>query len=636
VTVGTILFRRINNIIIIISTGVSVDRNTVTGLILIFIITLAWFYFTAPTADELAQQERERAIRDSIAAQTVPARPDSVDADTIDSGVDTPPGLSPTLPPQQSLGFFAPADSVDQQDISLVEINTPLYSTTLSNLGAGPVRFELANYYTWDGKHVQLISDSTRSVYSLGFTSAQNYNIDTNRLRFKPLFEGNQYSISEGDSLTLAYELTLGDRGNVRYEYTLYGGSYEIGLNIIFTGAENILSSRTTELGFNSTLNYSERYLSTEAIAVSAYSYAGDELEQFMLSEPGREEKIVNGNINWVSTKTKFFTQIIKPLQVSDGAYFTGERIGEDTDPLAQRNYTSAIRANLPADNILKYRLFVGPLSYSHLKEFDEHTFDMVEVGYFFLRWFSDPLVRYAIIPYFTFFSGFIPNYGILIILFAVIIKLVLYPLTKKSFESMAAMREIQPEMKLIQDKYKDDPPKQQQAMLKLYKEAKVNPLGGCLPNLLQLPILVTLWMFFQNSILIRQKPFLWADDLSAPDVILNLPFNIPLLGDHISGFVLLMTITMIVQMQISGQTAPNNQMKVLTYIMPAMLFVFFNNIAAGLSLYYMIYNVLSIGQQMLINKQIDHAKLMGTIDKKAGKEIEKVEREKKRLKPKD
>jgi YidC/Oxa1 family membrane protein insertase len=167
--------------------------------------------------------------------------------------------------------------------------------------------------------------------------------------------------------------------------------------------------------------------------------------------------------------------------------------------------------------------------------------------------------------------------------------------------------------------------------MLKLYKEAKVNPLGGCLPNLLQLPILVTLWMFFQNSILIRQKPFLWAEDLSAPDVILSLPFNIPLLGDHISGFVLLMTITMIVQMQISGQTAPNNQMKVLTYILPAMLFVFFNNIASGLSLYYMIYNILSIAQQMLINKQIDHAKLMGSIDKKAGKELEKSNKAKQR-----
>jgi YidC/Oxa1 family membrane protein insertase len=599
-----------------------VDRNTVTGLILIFLITIAWFYYTAPSQEQIERQQREKAARDSIAALNLPPVQPEIRSESVQDQ---------EITPQTSMGFFAQADSAQQVDLRISRVETPLYTVDFSNKGAGPVRLELHDFMTWDGQRVQLISDTTKSVYSLGFTSAQNYNIDTHRLMFVPQFEGDSFQLADGDSLQMAYDLPMGDRGSVRYVYTLYGGTYEIGLDIQFLGAEALISSRTMEFGWNSTLNYSERYLSTEAPSVAAYSFAGGELEQFMLTSPGREEKIVNGDISWVSTKTKFFTQIIKPLQSSDGAYFTAQRIGEDTDPAAQRNYTSAIRSALPQSNTLSYRLFIGPLSYSHLREFDEHAFDVVDMGYAFLRWFSDPLVRFAIIPYFVFFSGFIENYGILIIIFALLIKLVLYPLTKKSFESMAAMREIQPEMKLIQEKYKEDPQKQQQAMLKLYKEAKVNPLGGCLPNLLQLPILVTLWMFFQNSILIRQKPFLWAEDLSAPDVILSLPFNIPLLGDHISGFVLLMTITMIVQMQISGQTAPNNQMKVLTYILPAMMFVFFNNIASGLSLYYMIYNVLSIAQQMLINKQIDHAKLMGSIDKKAGKELEKSTKPNKR-----
>lgn len=598
------------------------DRNTVTGLILIFLITIAWFYYTAPSEQEIERQQRERVVRDSIAALNLPPVQPEIRSESEQEQVVTT---------QTSMGFFAQSDSVQQIDLRISRVETPLYTIEFSNKGAGPIRLELREFLTWDGERVQLISDTTKSIYSLGFTSAQNYNIDTHRLMFVPQFEGNNFQLAEDDSLIIAYDLPMGDRGSVRYVYTLYGRTYKIGLDILFTGAETLLSSRTMEFGWNSTLNYSERYLSTEAPSVAAYSYAGGELEQFILTSPGREEKIVNGDINWVSTKTKFFTQIIKPLQSSDGAYFTGQRIGEDTDPAAQRNYTSAIRSALPETNTLSYALYIGPLSFSHLREFDDHAFDMVDMGYAFMRWFSDPLVRFAIIPYFVIFSGFIANYGILIIIFALLIKLVLYPLTKKSFESMAAMREIQPEMKLIQDKYKEEPQKQQQAMLKLYKDAKVNPLGGCLPNLLQLPILVTLWMFFQNSILIRQKPFLWAEDLSAPDVILNLPFNIPLMGDHISGFVLLMTITMIVQMQISGQTAPNNQMKVLTYILPAMMFVFFNNIASGLSLYYMIYNVLSIAQQMLINKQIDHAKLMGSIDKKAGRELEKATKPNKR-----
>lgn len=592
------------------------DRNTVTGLILIFLITLAWFYYTAPTQEELERQQREKAVADSVAS--------TVDTSTVqpairplDDEVNNDPVKS------ASIGFFAP-DSTSPTSVITKQISTSLYTITFSNHGAGPARLELKEYTTWDGQPVQLIADSTRSVYSLGFTSTQNYNIDTQDLIFTPQFDAQNVSLVDGDSLKLSYRLDLKERGGLVFEYTLYGGSYEIDLAVRFDQSNNLISSRTMELGWMSGLLLSERYLSTEAPSVSAYSYAGEELEKFILDEAGRQEKVVNGNVAWVATKTKFFTQIIKPKQTSDGAFFVGERIGEDSDPTAVRRYTSSIRTALPEAGVLGYRLFIGPLSYNELKQYDEHAFDMVEMGYAFLRFFSDPLVRYAIIPYFDILSDYIANYGVLIILFAFVIKLVLYPLTKKSFESMAAMRELQPELKLLQEKYKNDPQKQQQALLKLYKDAKVNPLGGCLPNLLQLPILITLWMFFQNSILIRQKPFLWAEDLSAPDVILSLPFHIPLLGDHISGFVLLMTATMVWQMMISGQAASNPQMKVLNYILPAMMFLFFNNIASGLSLYYMVYNILSIGQQLLVNKQIDHAKLMGTIDKKSAKTLTK------------
>jgi YidC/Oxa1 family membrane protein insertase len=269
--------------------------------------------------------------------------------------------------------------------------------------------------------------------------------------------------------------------------------------------------------------------------------------------------------------------------------------------------------------------LYVGPLEYYTIREFEPKAYDMVDVGYALLRWFSEPFVKWVILPVITYLGAWTGNYGIAIILFALLIKIVLYPLTKKSFESMAAMRELQPEMKALQEKYKEDPKKQQEETLKLFKKAKVNPLGGCLPNLLQLPVLVTLWKFFQNAIEIRGESFLWAADLSAPDVILNLPFSIPLMGDFIAGFVILMTISMIVQMQISGQGgAANPQMKVLQYIFPVMLLFIFNRLSSGLSLYYLVYNVLSIGQQFMINKKIDHVKMMEGIDKKKAREIAK------------
>ncbi|MEX0928793.1 MAG: membrane protein insertase YidC, partial [Balneolales bacterium] len=271
-------------------------------------------------------------------------------------------------------------------------------------------------------------------------------------------------------------------------------------------------------------------------------------------------------------------------------------------------------------------RMYVGPLQYSHLRSFDEAAYNMVDVGFGFMNWFSEPFVKYVVLWFFNFVGGIVGNIGVTIVLFAFAVKLVLFPLTKKSFESMAAMRELQPEMKAIQDKYKDDPQKQQQATMKLFKTAKVNPLGSCLPNLLQMPVLITFWRFFQNSIEIRQESFLWASDLSSPDVILSFPFTIPFMGDFLAGFVVLMSISMMVQMKVSGQSSAtgNPSMKMIQYFLPFMMLFIFNALSAGLSLYYLVYNTLSIGQQMLINKQIDHVKMMESVDKKKAKEMKR------------
>jgi len=190
----------------------------------------------------------------------------------------------------------------------------------------------------------------------------------------------------------------------------------------------------------------------------------------------------------------------------------------------------------------------------------------------------------------------------------AFLIKLVLYPLTKTSFKSMAKMRELQPRMEVIKEKYADNPQKQQEAMMKMYKETGVNPLGGCLPMLLQYPVIIALWQFLPQAIELRQQGFLWAQDLSAPDFILSLPFSIPMYGDAVAGFTLLMGISMVFQMKLSMTNQNNAQAKIFTYVFPVMIFVIFNRLASGLNLYYLCYNVLTAAQQKVINKQIhDH-----------------------------
>jgi len=381
-------------------------------------------------------------------------------------------------------------------------------------------------------------------------------------------------------------------------------------MNVEFVNMDQYISGAIVDLGWMSGLRLTERDRTLDVASTAAYVFAGGELEKLQLEEEGEAEQQINGTIGWVSTRTKFFGQYMMPLTNSTGALLMGEVEGVLGEPGTEHTYRSVVQSNIAESSELSYEMFLGPLEYYKLRDYDEHAYDVVEIGYALIRWFADPLVRYLVIPFFTFGSMFVSNYGVLIILFGVIVKLVLLPLTQKSFKSMAAMKDLQPQMKEIQEKYKDDPQKQQKETIALYKRAKVNPLGGCLPMFLQFPILITLFFFFQNAMVIRQKSFLWANDLSAPDYILDLPFTIPLLGDQLAGFVLFMSAAMFLQTKVSGGMsgggAPSGgpNMKAFQYVIPFVLLFVFNNFAAGLSLYYLVYNVLSVAQQWVINKQ--------------------------------
>lgn len=577
---------------------------------------IGWFYFTMPTEEELAQQERERAIQDSLAQ--VEQQQNFTPEDTVTES--TPPTTTPTEtyidePEEQTVapsGIFAEAqDSVVQEFV----VETDLYRATFTNKGAGPSQFLLKSHNAWDGQPVRLIQDTTQSAYNVGFLTTENYNIDTQNLTFRQINAGSSLTVASGDSKELSYILELENGRQIVFTYTFFGDNYEVDLDIRFDGVRDLIIGRAVDFGFNSPLRFTEKDPVQEAMGTAAYLYAGGELEQLKVDDEeeneGYDEMNVSGNIEFVATRTKFFAQLIQPLTSTEGARLSGQINGPVDQPTTDHHYTAAVASDIPSDGLVSFQLYLGPMKYYDMKGFNEHAFDMVEVGYGWLRWFSDPFVRFVVIPFFTFFSGFISNYGILIIIFAASVKLILSPLTIKSYRSMAAMRELSPQMKEIQEKYKDNPQKQQKATMDLYRKNKVNPLGGCLPMLLQFPILITLWRFFQNSILLRQEPFLWVDDLSAPDYIINLPFDIPFLGDQIAGLVILMSVSMIFQSKLSsanssagGSSNPMaQQMKVMQYFLPVMLLFVFNNFASGLSLYYLIFNVLSIVQQLYINK---------------------------------
>lgn len=591
------------------------DKNTVIGFSLIFILMLGWFYFTLPSEQEIAEQRRQQAIQDSLAAVEQFENNQFADTQTPVTQQNIQ-SIEEEQTPATAGMFSVGQDSIQSE----FTIQTPRYTAVFTNLGAGPSSFTLSDHQTWAGQPIQMIDDTTRSAYNTGFLTTENYNVDTNQLLFQQITSGSSLLLEEGEIEELSYALDLGSGRQLVYTYTFYGGTYEIDLDIRFVGVREYIIGRAVDFGWTSPLRFTEKDRVQEALATTSYLYAGGELEQLKVSDfddenDGYEEQNVNGTIDWVATKTKFFSQIIKPNSETEGAYLTGQITGDVSEPFTDHYYTSTITADIPTNGEVSMSLYIGPMRYLDIKDFDEHAFDMVEVSYGFLRWFSDPFVRFAIIPFFNFFSGFISNYGLLVIFFAVVVKLCLSPLTIRSYRSMAAMRELQPQMKEIQEKYKNDPQKQQKATMDLYRKNKVNPLGGCLPMLLQFPILITLWRFFQNSILLRQESFLWVSDLSAPDYIISLPFSIPFLGDQIAGLVLLMTVSMVFQSRISmanSSAGANNpmaqQMKIMQYFLPVMLLFVFNNFASGLSLYYLIFNILSIFQQLYINKSTHQA----------------------------
>jgi len=592
------------------------DRNTIIGFVLIFIIMMAWSWTSMPTPEELEAQRIEQIRQDSLAAlqeQGIePAFDDLMGADRQgQSGTSTFRDRRDSFDPLSTptTGAFAPADGFTPAETRST-VRTPYMEIEFSSVGGGPASIRFLDYQTWDKKPVQMVQDTTRSAYNVGFLSQEGQNIETRGLMFEPLFETRiDRNLAEGESVDISYQYLTASGGRIIHTYTVYGDGHELDFDVQFEGLQTQIFDQAVDVSFATALVPTEKDLTQDGQYSSAYVFAGDELEQFQLTEGGRDQNRINGEIGWVSTRTKFFTQIIKPRTVSEAALLTGEVTGDPKEPLTRHRYQSSIQLDIRDTQRASMELYVGPLRYYDLREFDDHAYDMAEVGYSWMRWFSDPLVRFVIIPYFTFFSGWIGNYGVLIILFGVLVKLVLAPLTLSSFKSMAAMRKLQPEMQALAEKYKENPQKRQQETMKLYQKNKVNPIGGCLPMLLQFPILITLWQFFQGSILIRQESFLWAQDLSAPDYWLSLPFAIPFLGDQLAGFVLLMAGSIVLQTQLSGSmsSAPTSpgmpNMKVMMYIMPFMLLFFFNNFAAGLSLYYLVFNVLSAGQQWLINR---------------------------------
>ena len=571
------------------------DRNVIIASVLIAIIMLLWFWLLAPP-QPVEPMSPEDPVADPEYVEPTPGPPQDLPAAGLPPvGA---PDLIPSTEPDTSL--IAPMTGKAR----LITVETDLYQATFSTKGATLTSFTLKEYAQFDQvTPVRLVDTTSAGALSIAFTTPRSHLIDTRLIHFQTAHESDTLIVGEAPA-QLHFETRIGE-GALRQTYTFHPGEYEIGLSIDQENPGTWSTREGYELVWEGGIPFTENDPDDEAQASGVYARSGGEMESVLLDGDAFDEQHLSGSVSWVAVKSKYFTTVMIPSGATRGAELIGENIDAQGDASRWENYSMRLLMPQPEGRTDEFRLYVGPMEFYRITDYDLGLYDMVDYGWDFFEWMTRPLAKWIFIPVFTFLASFIPGYGFVIIVFSILIKIVLYPLTKTSYRGMARMRELQPKMEEIKKKYGDNPQKQQEQMMKMYKESGVNPLSGCLPMLLQYPIIIALWLFLPQSIEIRQKGFLWANDLSAPDVILNLPFNIPLYGDFVAGFTLLMGISMIFQMRLQASPTTNPQAKIFTYVFPVIIFAIFNRLASGLSLYYLVYNIVTAIQQQYINRRI-------------------------------
>lgn len=568
------------------------DRNVVIATVLIMGILLIWMYVVTPPPSELQ-----------------PVVPDTMQVmETIDEEEEPVVTRVTALPPAAS-DTTLDAASVGTERVIIVD--TDLYTAEVSTRGATIVRFRLKNYTQFDQQTpVELVDTLGVGALGLEFQSPSGRNRDTRAFFFDTQHAGDHLQVADVP-VTLPLVAHVGS-GAIRFIYTFIPGSYEIGLSVEQSHPETFRTDDGYEIVWNGAIPFSEDPTNRkeESSKIGAYARSGDEVEGIALQKEAEEGKTLRGDVSWMAVKNKYFAAVVLTDKPAQEAELIGERVGELDEAWVQVAFRASLFMDPRTAEPDDFRMYLGPLEYGEVSRY-EGLYDMVDYGWNAFEWMTRPLATYIFIPTFSLLSSFIPNYGLVIILFGILIKLLLFPLTKSSYQSMAKMRDLQPKMMEIKEKYKEDPQKQQAATMKLYRESGTNPLGSCMPMLLQYPIIIALWQFLQQSIEIRQEGFLWANDLSAPDAILQLPIAIPFYGDYVAGFTVLMGLSLVVQMRMQATPATGAQAKIFMYVMPVMIFVIFNRLPSGLSLYYLCYNVMTAIQQKLINNSLEKKKAL-------------------------
>src|ERR1035437_6771898 len=595
------------------------DRQTTLAFILIGAVFVLWLYLSTSEPIKQTPLKQDSSLVNKGNKVVPPV------TEVIDS-VNNPNEPSDSL----RFGKYFTIESKQERIITIENDNLLLeFSTKGGNLRKAYLK-KFNNWYSIKDASldiyktkVQLINYSRGGTYDLAFVSSDGKAVNTSALDFTTDADNAYYMVAGKDSQQINFRLNLAEGKFINKKFTGYGNRYNIGSDIELTGMNSLISNNSYDLVWSNGINFVEENSVDEDNQSNASLYYGDEHVIVKASDVGKKvEKEFNGKVDWVAIRDKYFTIIItptNPLEI-DGAYFQGTKYAQEG---GLREYYN-VRLTIPFRNNQfekrSFNLYLGPVNYDILKAYNAHLEKIVEFGSFFgLKFIIRPIAEFVLLPLFNFLHSFIPNYGFVIILFSLIIKFVLYPLTKSSMQSMKKMQLLSPKINEIKEKFKDDPTKVQKETMNLYRIYGINPAGGCLPLLLQMPIFIAMWGLFQVSVELRQQPFMfWIHDLSRPDIVLSLPFKLPIVGmDKISGLAVLMGITTFVQQKM---TVKDPKQQAMIYLMPVFLTIMFMSFPSGLNLYYFMFNLFSIVQQYYINNKHDGMELVPIANPKKSK----------------
>ena len=583
------------------------DLNTIIGFVLIFGIIIWIMYKNTPTDAEIAAQkaqqeqvDKAKVKNDTKANVTQAAVIDSTGKDSLN-----------LIQLKSTLGDFAYSATLPSAKANSTILENKLVKLTVSNKGGQiteVVLKEHERFYKGSGKLVSLVKDNNASL-NLKLQTKDNRSLDTEDLFFEPTLT------NVGDNQVLSMRLKAGPNEFLEYRYVLKANDYMLDFDVRSEGLGQILNTtKPIDLEWElkgarneKSVSYENRY--TEIV----YEYEDGKDTYLGQGKDAKESAI---DVTYAAYKQHFFTSILltdKPFKTADFESFN--LVNDDkVDTVFTKKFKMIAPLALNSTGDLDYKMnwYYGPADYELLSSYDRNLDELVSMGWGIIGWIN----KFIFVPLFGFLSNYIA-YGIAIIIFTILIKLAMSPITYKSYLSQAKMKVLRPEITELNEKFAKDPMKKQQETMKLYGKAGVNPMAGCIPMLIQIPFMYASFLFFPSAFDLRQKGFLWADDLSSFDAVLQLPFYIPFYGNHVSLFPILAAIAIFFYMRMTtgdqamqqpaqeGMPDMGKIMKVMIYVSPLMMLFFFNNYGSGLSLYNLTSNLITIGIMIVIKKYV-------------------------------